>query len=300
MRYACISRHRGEYPVRLMCETLHVGVSSYHAWRKGTTPSQRQIADEILMARAWASFTGSRGTYGSPRVHEDLKDEGFKVGRKRVARLMRQAGMSARRRKRGVRTTDSNHTNPIAPNVVDRRFAVVEANGERPWSINQAWVADITYLPTAEGWLYLAAVLDLASRRCIGWSMQETLETALASDALRMALETRRPPTGLLYHTDRGVQYTSADHGAIRDAHGIIPSMSRRGNCWDNAVAESFFATVETELIDRLPHGRWETRSQARSAVFGFIETWYNSRRRHSSLGYLSPAQYEVQLDKAA
>lgn len=295
MRYACIARHRGEYPLRLMCEAVDVSPAGYHAWRERTTPSQRALADELLMARVRVSFARSRQTYGSPRVHEDLKADGVRVGRKRVARLMRDGGLKARRPKRWTRTTDSNHAQPIAPNVLARQFAVYDENGIR--KLNRVWVGDITYLPTGEGWLYLATVVDLGSRRCVGWAMRETLEAELATSALRMALDRRRPPAGLLFHSDRGVQYACEEFRQLLAAHRIQASMSRKGDCWDNAVAESFFATLELELIAR---SRWRTRAEARRAIFEFIETWYNLERRHSTLGYRSPATYEREVLRVA
>jgi transposase InsO family protein len=253
------------------------------------------------MARIRLSFTRSKETYGAPRVHADLRAEGFHVGRKRVARLMRRARLKAWRPRRWTRTTDSNHAHPIAPNVLAREFDVAigadepgaRGMGER----NRIWIGDITYLPTAEGFLYLAAVLDLRSRRCIGWTMRATLDAELATSALRMALERRRPPAGLLFHSDRGVQYACEEFRRLLTAHRIQASMSRKGNCWDNAVAESFFATLEVELIAR---SQWRTRAEARRDVFAFIEIWYNRERRHSTLGYRSPATYEREVMHAA
>lgn len=294
MRYACVARHRGEFPLRLMCTAVDVSPAGFQAWRKRTTPSQRAIADELLMARIRGSFARSKETYGSPRVHADLKAEGVRIGRKRVARLMRAGGMRARRPKRWTRTTDSNHAQPIAPNVLARRFTVYDGNGIR--QLNHVWVGDITYLPTGEGWLYLATVVDLASRRCVGWAMRDTLETEIVTSALRMAVEQRRPSAGLLFHSDRGVQYASDEFRQLLAAHRIQPSMSRKGDCWDNAVAESFFATLELELVART---RWRTRAEARRAVFAFIETWYNRERRHSTLGYRSPISYEKEVFRA-
>ena len=297
MRYACIARHRDEYRLRLMCRVVDVSPAGYHAWRKRTTPSQRALADEMLMARIRLSFTRSKETYGAPRVHADLKAEGFHVGRKRVARLMRHGRLKAWRPRRWTRTTDANHAHPIAPNVLARQFDVETGDDEHGvrggHERNRIWIGDITYLPTAEGFLYLAAVLDLRSRRCIGWAMRETLDAELATSALRMALERRRPPAGLLFHSDRGVQYACEEFRTLRAAHRIQASMSRKGNCWDNAVAESFFATLEVELIART---RWRTRAEARRDVFAFIETWYNRERRHSTLGYRSPATYEREV----
>jgi putative transposase len=290
VRYACITRHRREFDLRLMCRVLEVSASGYRAWRK-RSPSAHAIADERLLLNVRIAFRKSRRTYGSPRVHQDLRDEGMRVGKKRVARLMRQDGLVARRCKRGVRTTDSAHAHPIAPNHLDRQFDV---NGVQ---LNRVWVSDITYLPTAEGFLFLAVVLDLASRRVIGWSMQETLDAELALAALRMAIERRGPAPGLLHHSDRGTQYASADFQRLLTAHRMQASMSKKGDCWDNAVAESFFATLELELI---AGAEWRTRNEARRAVFEFIESWYNLERRHSTLGYRSPATYEREVLRAA
>jgi transposase InsO family protein len=274
-----------------MCRVLAVSPAGFYAWRR-RSPSARAIADEVLLARVRIVHQASDQTYGAPRVHRELRGEGLRVGRKRVARLMRAGSLVGRRPTRWVRTTDSAHDQPIAPNLLERRFDV---NGIR--ERDRVWVSDLTYVPTREGWLYLAVILDLASRRVVGWAMRDTLHGALALGALRMALAVRRPAAGLVHHSDRGAQYASAAYRALLDAHQIHASMSRKGDCWDNAVAESFFATLKVELIDR---HRWPTRAAARQAIFRYIETWYNPRRRHSTLGYLSPAQYEAQLIAAA
>ena len=292
MKYACIARHTREHHVRLMCRVLTVSPSGFYAWRK-RGPSARAIADERLMLNVRISHERSDGAYGAPRVQRDLREAGVRVGQKRVARLMRTHGLvGAATRRRGVRTTDSRHAEPLAPNHLARQFAVAD----QP-ALDRVWVSDITYVPTREGWLYLATVLDLASRRVIGWAMRETLELDLALAALRMALGARHPAPGLLHHSDRGVQYASAEYRALLAQHGIVQSMSRKGDCWDNAVAESFFATLDVELIAKRD---WRTRDAARRGIFRYIETWYNRRRRHSSLGYLSPAQFEAQLISAA
>jgi transposase InsO family protein len=274
-----------------MAEVLDVSPSGYYAWRK-RPPSERAIADERLLLNIRMAHAKSDGDYGAPRVQRELQDEGIHVGTKRVARLMRQDGLQGRApRRRRVTTTDSAHDHPIAPNLLNRQFDV---NGV---ALNQVWVSDITYVPTQEGWLYLAAVLDLASRRCIGWAMRDTLDAELAVSALENAITTRRPRRGLIHHSDRGSQYACAEYRAVLEAHGMRASMSRKGNCWDNAVAESFFATLELELI--MKH-RWATRDDARRAIFRYIEGWYNRERRHSTLDYVSPAQYEEQLRNAA
>ena len=292
MRYACIARHRGEYALQLMCRILGVSDSGFYAWRK-RPPCERAIADELLMARVRIAHEASNGSYGAPRVHRDLRDTGLHVGKKRVARLMRAEGLMARPPQRsGVRTTDSSHAHAIAPNLLARRF---DANGVA--ALDRVWVSDLTYVPTGAGWLYLAVVLDLKSRRVVGWAMRETLHADLALSALQMALVTRRPAPGLVHHSDRGVQYACAEYRALLTTHGLEASMSRKGDCWDNAVAESFFATLEWELIGR---SRWGTKADARRAIFHYIEAWYNPRRRHSTLGYLSPVQYERQLQDVA
>ena len=291
MKYACIARHRGEFDVRLMCRGLAVAPSGYYAWRQRTTPCARQIADERLLLNIRLSHHASAETYGAPRVLEDLRELGLHVGQKRVARLMRQDGLVGRRRPTFVHTTDSTHAYPVAPNLLARAFDV---NGV---ALNQVWVSDITYVPTQQGWLYLATVLDLASRRVVGWAMRAHRDAELALTALRAAIATRRPAPGLIHHSDRGVQYASTAYRALLAEHGMQASMSRSGDCWDNAVAESFFATLEFELLAR---ATWRTRDDARRAIFTYIESWYNPRRRHSTLGYLSPAQYEHQLRMAA
>jgi putative transposase len=291
LRYAVITRHRGEFEVRLMCRVLEVSPSGYYASRK-RPPSWHALIDEVLMARVRIIHAESNETYGAPRVHRELQAEGLPASPKRVARLMREEGLVARPRKRPrVSTTDSNHDHPIAPNRLAREFDV---NGI---GLNRVWVADITYIPTREGTFYLATVLDLGSRRCVGWAMRDTLEVELALSALRMARAARAPGPGLIHHSDRGSQYTSGDYRAELAAHGMIASMSGKGDCYDNAVAESFFSTLEFEL---LMQNDWHTREDARRAIFRYIETWYNRRRRHSTLGYVSPAEYEQQLQMAA
>jgi transposase InsO family protein len=274
-----------------MCRVLDVAPSGYYAWRKRTTPCARQVADERLLLNIRLSHHASHDTYGAPRVLEDLREAGLHVGQKRVARLMRRDGLVGRRRARFVHTTDADHAYPLAPNRLARAFDVHGV------ALNQVWVSDITYIPTPQGWLYLATVLDLASRRVVGWAMRAQLDAELALAALRAAIATRQPAPGLIHHSDRGVQYASTAYRTLLAEHGMLASMSRPGDCWDNAVAESFFATLEFEL---LAHATWRTRDDARRAIFAYIETWYNPRRRHSTLGYLSPAQYEHQLRMAA
>lgn len=291
MRCAVIARHRDEFPVRLMCRVLDVSVSGFYAYL-GRPLAWRRVIDEVLMAHVRVAFAESGETYGAPRVLHALKAEGLPTSQKRVARLMREAGLQARpRRARRVTTTDSNHVEPIAPNLLARRFDV---NGV---ARDRVWLGDITYLPTREGPLYLAAVLDLGSRRCVGWAMRDTMEVELVVSALRMARDARRPAPGLIFHSDRGSQYAASVYRAALAAAGMRASMSRKGNCYDNAVAESFFSTLEFELVMRAD---WHTREEARTAVFEYIETWYNLKRQHSTLGYVSPATYEEQLQAAA
>jgi putative transposase len=289
VKFAFIAEHAAEYPVKTMCRVLEVSRAGYYVW-KGRAGVARQSRGELkLRVHVRAVFRKSRGTYGSPRVHRDLRDEGVRVSRKRVERVMREEGLCARprRRFRGV-TTDSAHSHRIAENLLEREFSV-EARAE----VDQVWVGDITYLPTRAGWLYLAVVLDLKSRRVVGHALGTTMETDLPLRALQQALWRRRPGPGLIHHSDRGVQYASDAYREVLDRHEIQASMSRKGNCWDNAVAESFFATLEWELVER---SDWQTHGDVERAVAEYIDRWYNTQRRHSSLGYLSPAAYEAGL----
>ena len=291
MRYAVITRHRREFVLRLMCRVLEVSPSGYYASLK-RPPSWHALIDEVLMAWVRMIHAESGDTYGALRVHAELQAEGLPASPKHVTRLMREEGLEARpRRASRVRTTDSNHDHPIAPNLLARQFDV---NGV---ALNRVWVADLTYIPTREGMLYLATVLDLGSRRCVGWAMRDTMEVELALSALQMAREARRPAPGLIHHSDRGSQYASGAYRAALAAHGMVASMSAKGDCYDNAVAESFFSTLEFELVMR---NDGHTREEARHAIFRYIETWYNRQRRHSTLGYLSPAAYEMQVLEAA
>ena len=291
MRYAVITRHRDEFPIRLMCRVLEVSPAGYYAARR-RAPSWHALIDEVLMARVRIIHAESGESYGAPRVQQELQAEGLPASQKRVARLMREEGLVARPRKAPrIRTTDSDHDDPIAPNLLARQFDVQGV------AIDRVWVADITYVPTREGVLYLAIVLDLGSRRCIGWAMRDTLEVELALSALRMAQDARRPAPGVIVHSDRGSQYSASVYRTELAAHGMVASMSRKGDCYDNAVAESFFSTLEFELL--MKHN-WHTREEARRGLFRYIETWYNRRRRHSTLGYVSPAEYEQHLSEAA
>lgn len=266
-----------------MCRVLQVSTSGYYDWRR--RPPVSREADEKLLVEIKAIHAESKRRYGSPRVHKKLRQRGIRCGQKRVARLMREHGLRARRRRRFKATTDSRHTLPVAENVLERQF-----EAEVP---DARWAADITYIWTQQGWLYLAVVMDLFSRRIVGWSMQETMERSLVISALQMALRARRPPPGLLHHSDRGSQYASGDYQELLRQASCTCSMSRKGNCWDNAPLESFFSTLKTELVYER---RFETRQQARAEIFEFIEVWYNRQRLHSSLGYLSPADYEAEM----
>lgn len=284
MRFRFVKDHRRRWPVQVMCRVLKVTRSGFYAWLK-REPSARQLRREKLLTRIRVAHAENRELYGSPRVHRALLIEGEIVSRNTVAKLMRAAKIRARTRRRYVpRTTDSRHEKPIADNVLDRDFAA-----ESP---DRKWVADITYVPTGEGWLYLAAVLDCFSRKIVGWSMADHMETDLVAGALTMALQHRRPDGGkLLHHSDRGVQYASDDYQHLLTRHGITCSMSGRGDCYDNAMMESFWATLKTELIH---HQKYATREQARQSIFEYVEVFYNRQRLHSSLGYKSPESFEA------
>ena len=288
MRFAFIDERRQEFAVQLMCDVLAVSRSGYYAWK--TRPaSPREARRAELTAKIRSAHEQSRGTYGSPRVTVELKERGVSVSENTVAKYMRQAGVRVTPRRRFVpRTTDPDHPHPLAPNLLDRDFT---ASGP-----NQKWVCDLTYLWTDQGWLYLSVVIDLFSRRVVGWSMTDHMRADGVAEAVRMAIARRQPDPGdgLLHHSDRGVQYACGLYQSILDGHGITPSMSRSGNCYDNAVAESFFGTLKTELVHRT---RYATHDQARASVFEWIECWYNRKRRHSSLGYLSPEAFEAQIN---
>jgi putative transposase len=282
LRFRFIQTEKAIYPVRALCRTLAVSCAGFYAWcRRGL--SLRAQQDAVLKVEIRAAHAASGKRYGSPRIHADLKAQDQHVGRKRVARLMREEGLEGQRKRRFRVTTDSRHSLPVAANALNRDFSVSAPN--------KVWVTDITYIWTREGWMYLAAILDLFSRRVVGWSMDSYLDRTLALDALVMALRARHPEPGLVHHSDRGVQYAStAYQGQLRE-RGIICSMSRKGDCWDNAVAESFFSTIKAELIHR---NDYVSRSQAKASVFEYIEAFYNPRRRHSTLGFLSPVEHEI------
>jgi len=281
MRFEFIYAEKARHSITALCRVLRVSRSGYFAWA-ARPQSQRAKEEHILRAKVRASHEASRGTYGSPRVQADLRDDGFDVSRKRVARLMREEGLRGRSKKGFQRTTDSNHQLGVASNILERKFDVTAPD--------TAWVTDITSVHTWAGWLYVAVIVDLFSRRVVGWAADDHMRTELVLDALHMALGRRRPDDGLLHHSDRGSQYASRDYRRELDERGVVCSMSRKANCWDNAVAESFFATIKKELIYRRP---WPTRASARNAIADYIEMFYNPHRRHSALGYISPAEAE-------
>lgn len=287
MKYACIASHRREFPVNMMCRVLRVSRSGFYA-AQGREPSDRSKSDLRLRLEIRTIHRESEQRYGSPGVHRELKARAVRCGEKRVARLMRLDGLRSKKRRRFRVTTNSDHAHVPAPNILARNFTV----GEQI-DADRVWVTDITYVPAREGWLYLAIVVDLASRMVVGWSVKRTLDHTLAMDALLMALRGRRPARGLLVHSDRGIQYACREYRKLLALHGIVQSMSRKGDCWDNAVAESFFATLEWELIE---DANWHSRQAAAHAIFNYIEFWYNRQRRHSSLNGLTPAEYEGQL----
>jgi transposase InsO family protein len=281
MRYDFVEAHRERWPVRLMCRLLLVSPGGYYGWR-GRPRSNRASRRDALVVAIKAVHAEVKARYGSPRIHAELVARGTPCCVNTVARLMHEEGIAAKTRRKFRVTTDSNHDRPVAENVLDRRF--------EPEAPNRAWTADITYVATGEGWLYLAAVEDLHSRRIVGWSMGPRIDSRLVVDALEMAVSRRLPGAGLVAHSDRGSQYASEHYQRVLAGHGITCSMSRRANCWDNAPMESFFASLKEELV----HGEvYGTRAEARAALFEYIEVFYNRSRRHSSLGYLSPAEYE-------
>ncbi len=282
MKFAFIAAKEVAFPVSAVCRMLGVAKSGFYAWKTRPKP-ERARRDAQLAATVAAVHQKSRRTYGSPRVHRELRARGVRVGKKRVERLMRENGIQGRSKRRFKRTTDSRHGGPIAPNLLARRFAVSEPN--------RAWVTDVTAIATGEGWLYLAPMLDLCSRRVLAWAASEHNDTALALEVLRESVRRRRPPRGFLHHSDRGSPYASDDYRAELRAYGACQSMSRKGDCWDNAVAESFFATLRAELVD---HVRFATRAEALRAIGDYIDNFYNVERRHSHLDYLSPIEFEL------
>lgn len=274
------------HSVKHACELFEVSRSAYYQ-RRNDVPSPRAVVDRELLGKIREIHDESDGTYGSPRVHHELAARGVVCGRRRVRRLMRLGGLEGRCKKRWRKTTIQDPTTEAeALDLIQRHFGPCEV-------LDARYVGDITYIATWEGWAYLATVIDLASRRVVGWALADHMRTELISDALLSAFGNRRPPKGVIFHSDRGCQYTSRDYRKLATDHGVVLSLGRKGTCWDNAVAESFFASIKRELIDRRP---WPTISGLRRTVFDWIEGWYNTRRLHSSLGYLSPAQYEARI----
>jgi putative transposase len=283
MRFRFIEDHRVDYPVRVMCDVLAVSPAGYYAWRS-RPESARSAENRDLLQNIRQVHCDNRGRYGSPRVHVELKAQGRGVSRGRVERLMRHHGIRAiMARPRRVRTTDSRHDHPIAPNLLDRNFVAAAPN--------RIWLADITYIETDQGWLYLAAVMDLYSRKIVGWAMQDHIRTDLPLAALTMAIAAQRPGAGLIHHSDRGVQYASADYRSVVKCAGLRASMSRKADCYDNAPMESFFHTLKTELVHQQ---HYATREQAKREIFAYIEGYYNRTRRHSAIGYISPIEMEL------
>jgi transposase InsO family protein len=287
MKYRFVEKHQKQYSVGRLCVMLGISRSGYYAWRK-RKPSQREQNNQTLIDHIRRIHKMSRKAYGSPRVYAQLKKQGYFCNKKRVARLMRQDGLKGQRKYRKVMTTNSKHNFPVAPNVLNREF-----QAEKP---NQKWVADITYIPTEEGWLYVAGVLDLFSRKIVGWDMSSQIDETLVENALRMALYQRQPGKGLLHHSDRGSQYASHQIHNILAANQVQVSMSGKGNCYDNAVMESFWGTLKNEWVH---HQKYQTRSQARTDIFSYIEGFYNTVRLHSTLEYLSPAEFETKYQNS-
>jgi putative transposase len=282
MTYRFIEQHRHTWPVRVQCRVLSVSASGYYDWRD-RGPSLRAVANQNLLHNIQRIHWDNYKRYGSPRVHKTLKAEGHHVGRARIEKIMRDNNLRGiSRQKVRIKTTNSNHNLPVAENLLDRNFGALGPN--------QKWCADITYIPTDEGWLFLAIILDLFSRKIVGWSMREHMRTELASTALMMANQRQRPGPGLILHSDRGSQYASAEYRHALTAAKMVQSMSRKGNCWDNAPAESFFHTLKTELVH---HRHYATREEAKRDIFTYVEGYYNRQRIHSSLGYLTPEQME-------
>ena len=282
MRYQFIENHRGEYSVRRMCKVLAVSPSGYYAWKRRPA-SELKMANEKLLEKIKEIHAELKGKYGSPRMHQELREEKkILCSENRVARLMRKNGIQAVHKRRFKRTTRANPAHPVAPNLLNRDFTT-----ERP---NQKWTSDITYIQTKEGWLYLAVVLDLFSRRIVGWAMSKRMTSSLVVNALEMAVQQRKPDAGLLHHSDRGSQYTGKPYRELLAVNKMLVSMSGKGDCWDNAPTESFFSTLKREQVH---HNYYETRDSARTDIFFYIEAFYNRKRRHSRLGYLNPMTFE-------
>ena len=281
MKYAWIDGHRREFELAELCAALSVSTSGYRSWKRGGSPKRKRLTDAQMLALIRAIDRQWKNAYGSPRMVRELRDRGFPAGKERVERLMRDNGIRARHKRRFKATTDSKHALPVAPNLLDRNF--------QPAAPNQVWSADLTYLWTNEGWLYLAVVLDLFNREVVGWSIKPRMTCDIVMDALSMAWFRRQPAPGLMHHSDRGSQYASHVFQARLHEYGMVCSMSRKGNCWDNAPTESFFNSLKNERV----HGtRYDTRDEAIADVFDYIEPFYNRRRKHSTLGYVSPVKF--------
>ena len=280
--FKLVETEKATFPVALICRLLGVSRSGYYSWRKAS-PSKRKEMNERLVAAIKVIHADHHERYGSPRIHRELNEQGHGVGKHRVARLMRENGIKAHTKRKFRHTTDSEHKHPVSPNLLQQRFSTTAPN--------QAWVGDITYVWTMEGWAYVAVLLDLYSRRVVGWTLRKSLHRELALAALEMAITRRQPKRGLIHHSDRGSQYASADYRKVLRRHGLRSSMSAVGACWDNAVAESFFATLKKELVHRCV---FQTRSEAYDAISDYIENYYNARRRHSTNDYITPIAFEL------
>lgn len=282
MKFAAIKKHAGEFPIRLMCEVLNVKPSSYYAWTR-RKPSMWERNRREIGKVIQDIFRNYRGVYGSPRITDTLKDMGSSHSKNYIARVMREHGIRSKTARRYRVTTNSKHEHPVFPNVLRRNFKVSAPD--------RAWVSDITYVWTDEGWLYLCVFLDLYSRKIVGWSLEKRLTAELVTSALKTAIEQRKPEAGLIVHSDRGIQYASFSYRSLLKMHKFIGSMSRKGDCWDNAVAESFFGTLKRE---HLKFQRYRTRQEARTDIFDFIEVFYNRERKHSSIGYRTPVEFDL------
>jgi putative transposase len=291
--FAWVRDHTNEFKVKRMCQLLKVSRSGYYDWRDRPI-SARELRHQQLAQQIHDAHVYSRGNYGSPRVAMELNAQAVKVCRNTVATIMREEGLITRKKRRFVpKTTDPKHRHPIAPNLLDRRFDAGSSDRAFARTPNQAWVCDLTYIPTLQGWLYLWVVLDLFSRKVVGWAMTDDMRAEGGIDALSMALRHRQPPKHLLHHSDRGSQYACGEYQQLLDKHAMTASMSRSGNCYDNAVMESFFSTLKTELVYLR---QYASRLQARNSIFEWIEVCYNRQRRHSSINYLSPETFEAQI----
>jgi putative transposase len=288
VKFVFIAAEKALYPVRLLCTVLEVSRSGYYAWgHRSTRP--KATADAQLVVEIRAALVRGREAYGSPRIHRELRAHGVRVGKKRIERLMRENNIVARQKRRFVHTTDSRHEHPIAPNLLERDFD--------PKAANETWAGDVTYIATGEGWLYLAVLLDLFSRRVVGWATSAVNDRQLALDALGHAVRSRRPAPGLVHHTDRGSPYASDEYRQALADRGLVASMSRTGDCYDNAVAESFFATLKAEHVD---HEDFTTRAIGTASIGDYVERFYNTARRHSHLGYVSPIEFELRSQTGA